>query len=90
MKKYILALFFIISIANFSFGQPDGPPVFCDDCDVYGPGQPLADPVQYDNCRAENCPTLPIDSNILFLFALAVSFGSYSVYKGKLGVAIKE
>ncbi len=48
MKKYILALFFIISVANFSYAQPPLPPgceccagvpdeVAClTDCDEWG------------------------------------------------------
>jgi len=89
MKNYILGLFFIISIANVSFGQAPGPPG-CECCGglpgtLFDVDTPLG--ACFAECEAWQGPGLycdrvvPINSNILFLFVLALTFGSYSIYK---------
>jgi hypothetical protein len=91
MKKYFLALFFTILCCQLNYADgPPGPPG-CECC-AGAPDEAAC----LTACGSHEGPgpycddLVPIDSNILFLFALAVSFGSYSVYKGKLGVAIRE
>ena len=87
MKKYILVLFLIITAANFSYGQgPGAPPGYtsCADCEEGYSNGDIPTSEGYENCLAYfNCNTVPIDSNILVLFSLAISFGAYSVYKNK-------
>ncbi len=85
MKKYIIALFFIIAVANFNYAQ-DGPlpPPGCECC--AGVPDEAACLIACDQWAGpgDYCSDLvPINSNILFLFALALSFGAYSVYQSK-------
>ena len=80
MKKYILILVVVIFYANAVLAQPTLP-TGCDFCEEFKADGATQE--QYEECRTQNnCPpTVPINSNKLILFALALSFGSYSIYK---------
>jgi len=83
MKKFLLALCFTVLGLQFMYAPP--PPPGCECC----AGIPEPELAQcIDDC--DNDPegdwcsdTLPLDSNMVFLLAVALAFGTYSVYQNK-------
>ena len=92
MKKYIILLFLVFS-CNIGFSQCEGtppPPPECDCencCHLLGLDADCEYTVktpEYETCAdANNCTTVPIDSAILILILLGVSFGIYKVNLNK-------
>ncbi|WP_432672619.1 hypothetical protein [Flavobacterium sp. SM2513] len=83
MKKYILALFFTFLCFQINYGQiaPPG----CECCaGLAGPELTACLTACDEDPEGDFCSDpLPIDSNILVLLALGISFGGYSVYQNK-------
>lgn len=85
MKKYLLALFFAVSSLQVSFSQgPPGPPG-CECCAGLSDPDLTACLTACDNDpEGDYCSDpLPLDSNILVLLGVALSFGTYSVYQSR-------
>ncbi len=84
MKKFLLALCFTILSLQYSFGQPPTPPG-CECCATLS-GQALTDcntACELDEEGDYCSDTLPLDSNMVFLFAAAILFGGYVMIKNK-------
>lgn len=83
MKKFFLFLMFAFLSVQINYGQVgDGPPIPPIDCEACDELQADGLVQEAENCRVANgCTTFSINSSILFLFASAISLGSYFFYK---------
>lgn len=84
MKKFLVAICFTILSLQYSFGQPPTPPG-CECCAEFT-GQALADcnlACELDEESDYCSDTLPLDSNMYFLFATAILLGGYVMIKNK-------
>lgn len=80
MNKFILAIFTTFLFLQISYAQvvPPPPDGGCDECDELLAAGLTA---QGEACQAANgCTTVPINSDILLLFGLGLSFGTYAIY----------
>ncbi|WP_157485861.1 hypothetical protein [Flavobacterium soli] len=86
MKKYILVLVLFLNVA-LAFADDDGaPPPPDTDCECCIGLPPAEESDCLIACEADPeqdyCDTVvPIDSNILILLALGISFGTYTFYQ---------
>ena len=89
MKKIFLLLLVAFFSVHFAYADcpptppPDGGP--CEECNSLMTWDSTTceyvSSEAYENCVSEHCPGMPINSNILILFATAIALGGYFFYK---------